>query len=44
MFYWVGDPLIEKLCSLVCGSVVAEVQAEVERNRQLVETWEKRGG
>jgi DNA-binding transcriptional ArsR family regulator len=42
VFYELGDPLIEKLCELVCGSVVAETQAEVERGRKILKTWERR--
>ncbi len=41
-FYSVGDPLIEKLCELVCGTLIEEAQAELDRNRKLLKSWEKR--
>ncbi len=39
VFYSVGDPLIEKLCELVCGTVIEETQAAVDRNRKLLKSW-----
>jgi ArsR family transcriptional regulator len=42
VFYSVGDPLIEKLCALVCGTVIEEAQAEVHRNRKLLQDWQGR--
>lgn len=43
VFYSVGDPLIEKLCGLVCNTIISEAQAEVDRNRRLLKTWQRRG-
>ncbi|MFO0950456.1 MAG: metalloregulator ArsR/SmtB family transcription factor [Isosphaeraceae bacterium] len=43
VFYAVNDPLIGKLCELVCGSVIQEAQAKVDLNRRLLETWEQQG-
>jgi len=43
VFYSVGDPLIEKLCGLVCSTVIEEAQAEVNRNRKLLKSWQNRG-
>ena len=43
VFYRVSDPLIEKLCTLVCGAIVEETQAQVEKNREILKTWRKRG-
>lgn len=43
VFYSVGDPLIEKLCRLVCGTVVEEAQSEVDRHRKLLKTWQGQG-
>lgn len=43
VFYRVSDPLIEKLCALVCGAIIEEAQALVEKNREILETWKKRG-
>lgn len=42
VFYAVGDPLIENLCGLVCGSIIGEAQAEVDRNRKLLKTLKGR--
>ncbi len=42
VFYSVGDPLIEKLCELVCGSIREEAQAEFEHNRNLLRNWRGR--
>ena len=42
VFYSVGDPLIEKLCGLVCGTVIEEAQSEVDRHRKLLKTWQGR--
>jgi DNA-binding transcriptional ArsR family regulator len=43
VFYSVGDPLIEKLCRLVCSTVVEEAQSEVDRHRKLLKTWQRQG-
>ena len=39
VFYEVSDPLIEQLCSLVCGTILEEARAELDRNRKLLKTW-----
>lgn len=39
VFYSVSDPLIEKLCSLVCGAIYEEAQAQVEKGTQLLKSW-----
>lgn len=43
VFYSVGDPLIEKLCELVCGTIIEEAQAEVDRTRKLLKNLQARG-
>lgn len=43
VFYSLGDPLVEDLCELVCGTIVREAQADVERNRKILKTWGGRG-
>lgn len=43
VFYSVTDPLIEKLCGLVCDTILKEAQAEVDRNQELLKTWQARG-
>lgn len=42
VFYRVSDPMIEKLCTLVCGAILEEAQAELEKNRELLKTWKGR--
>jgi DNA-binding transcriptional ArsR family regulator len=42
VFYSIGDPLIEKLCGLVCGTIIEEAQADVDRNRKLLRTLQGR--
>ncbi len=42
VFYAVADPLIERLCELVCGSIVREVEEDVERGRRILKTWARR--
>lgn len=42
VFYSVSDPLIEKLCTLVCGAILEEAQAEVVRNREMLKNWKRR--
>ena len=42
VFYQVSDPLIEKLCMLVCGSILEEAQSQVEKNRELLKSWKGR--
>lgn len=39
VFYRVDDPLIEQLCTLVCGSILDEAQVQFEKTRELLETW-----
>jgi DNA-binding transcriptional ArsR family regulator len=40
VFYRVDDPLVEKLCQLVCETIVADVRGEVERNVRLLKRLE----
>lgn len=42
VFYAVADPLIEQLCALVCGSIVRELEGDVEQGRRILETWARR--
>ena len=37
VFYSVGDPLMSKLCELVCGSIVNEFVEEVQRGQQILD-------
>jgi ArsR family transcriptional regulator len=43
VFYALGDPLVQNLCELVCGTILRETRADVERNRKILKTWEGRG-
>lgn len=33
VFYVASDPLAERLCTMVCGTVFQEAQVEIKRNR-----------
>jgi DNA-binding transcriptional ArsR family regulator len=37
--YAIADPLIDKLCRLVCDTIQAGLRQEVERNRALLDQW-----
>ena len=39
VFYAVQDPLIESLCTLVCGTIVREAEASVENGKRMIQTW-----
>ena len=39
VFYKLDDPLVERLCKLVCETIVEEAQAEVARQRKLIDGW-----
>ena len=39
VFYRLDDPLVEKLCKLVCETIVQEAQEDVERSRRLLNGW-----
>src|SRR5262249_5889002 len=39
VFYTLDDPLVEKLCKLVCETVVQEARKDVERKRKLLTGW-----
>ena len=41
VFYEIGDPLIEQLCDLVCGSIVREAREQAEQSRRILKTWGK---
>jgi len=40
VFYSVSDPLIERLCGLVCDTILEEARADVQRNQDLLKTWQ----
>src|SRR6516162_444539 len=39
VFYRLDDPLVERLCKLVCETIVEEAREEVERQRKLLNGW-----
>ena len=39
VFYRLGDPLVERLCTLVCETIVQEAREEVERQKKLLDGW-----
>src|SRR5215467_16300204 len=39
VFYRLGDPLVERLCKLVCETIVKEAREEVERQKKLLDGW-----
>ncbi len=39
VFYRLDDPLVEKLCKLVCATIVQEAREEVEQKRRLLQGW-----
>ncbi|HZW29771.1 MAG TPA: metalloregulator ArsR/SmtB family transcription factor [Isosphaeraceae bacterium] len=43
VFYALGDPLVQNLCELVCGTILREARADVQRNRKILKTWDGRG-
>jgi DNA-binding transcriptional ArsR family regulator len=39
VFYRLDDPLVEKLCHLVCQTIIDEAREEMERGRRLLKSW-----
>jgi DNA-binding transcriptional ArsR family regulator len=39
VFYRLGDPLVERLCKLVCETIVQEAREDVERRKKLLDVW-----
>jgi DNA-binding transcriptional ArsR family regulator len=39
VFYRLSDPLVERLCKLVCETIVQEARSEVERQKKLLDGW-----
>jgi DNA-binding transcriptional ArsR family regulator len=39
VFYRLGDPLVERLCQLVCETIAQEAQEEIDRRRKLLHGW-----
>ena len=39
VYYRLDDPLVERLCKLVCTTIVEEAREEVERQKKLLKGW-----
>ena len=39
VFYTLDDPLVERLCKLVCETIVEEAQQEMARQKTLLDGW-----
>ncbi len=39
VFYKLDDPLVGRLCKLVCETIIAETHEEMERQRKLLDGW-----
>jgi ArsR family transcriptional regulator len=40
VFYKVADPLVERLCKLVCETIVEEARGEMARRQKLLDGWQ----
>jgi ArsR family transcriptional regulator len=43
VFYRLDDPVVEKICHLVCESIYQEIEEQTERQRELLRKKKKRG-
>lgn len=41
VFYRIDDPIVERLCSLVCETIAREARDEVDRQKKLLSGWER---
>jgi ArsR family transcriptional regulator len=39
VFYTLSDPLVERLCRLVCETIVEEAQEALARQKKLLDDW-----
>ena len=39
VFYKLDDPLVERLCKLVCETIVEEARGEMARQKKLLDGW-----
>jgi DNA-binding transcriptional ArsR family regulator len=39
VYYRLQDPLVEKLCKLVCDTIVQEAREGLDRHRKLLQGW-----
>jgi DNA-binding transcriptional ArsR family regulator len=43
VFYRLDDPLVERLCALVCETIVEEAREELDRQSRLLSGWQEGG-
>ena len=43
VFYKLDDPLVERLCKLVCETIVQEAQEDLARQKKLLDGWSGKG-
>ncbi|WP_435018257.1 ArsR/SmtB family transcription factor [Tundrisphaera sp. TA3] len=43
VFYRIDDPVVERLCELVCGTIAQEVRADVAKRTRMLGEWESQG-
>lgn len=41
VFYSIRDPLVDRLCKLVCETIVVDARAELERQSKLLDGWRR---
>jgi DNA-binding transcriptional ArsR family regulator len=39
VFYTIDDPLVGRLCKLVCETIVAEAHEQMDRKKKLLDGW-----
>jgi ArsR family transcriptional regulator len=42
VFYRIGDPMVEELCSLVCRNILRDLEHDVERKGRLLGSLRER--
>jgi DNA-binding transcriptional ArsR family regulator len=42
VFYQLSDPMVERLCKLVCETIVESAASEVKRNQGLLVGWNRK--
>ncbi len=42
VFYQLSDPVVERLCRLVCETIVESAASEVKRNQSLLVGWSRK--
>ena len=42
VFYRLNDPVVERLCTQVCETIVEGAESELKRNRSLIAGWSRK--